>query len=123
MRSIENCSCAKVVPYDLIRYFTFCPLLDHSKTDYIVVLGNGINTKLNKVNILATQFTSDVDVQLESSASDDCTERVENHPYRAKGDAHNVAFGTDLTAEHHKFKEAEMACVLRIIGLAHNVGE
>jgi hypothetical protein len=65
------------------------------------VLGNGIDNKLNKVNIFATQFTVDVAVQFESPASNDCAERVENHPYRAKGDVHNVAFGTDLTAKHH----------------------
>ncbi len=87
------------------------------------MLGNGIDTILNKVNIFATQFTGDVAVQLESPASDDCVKRVENHPYRAKGDAHNVAFGTDLTAKHHKFKEAETVCVLGIIVLAHKIGK
>jgi len=123
VRAHENCSCAKVIPCDLINFFTFRPLWNHSKTEYIVALGNGINTKLNKVNIFATQFTGDVAVQLESPASNDCAERVENHPYRAKGDAHNVAFCTDLTAKHHKFKEAEMVYVLGIIVPAHKIGE
>ncbi len=87
------------------------------------MLGNGINAKLSKVYIFATQVTSDVAVQLESPASHKCAERVENHSHRAKGDAYNVAFGTDLTAKHHKFKEAEMVCVLGIIVLAHKIGE
>ena len=90
------------------------------------MLGNGIYAELeslDKVNTFATQFTSDVAVQLESPSSNDCAERVENHPYRAKGDAHNVAFGTDLTAKHHKFKEAEMVCVLGIIVPEHKIGE
>ena len=71
----------------------------------------------------AKKNSSDVAVQLKSPASIDGAEGVENHPHRAKGDAHNVAFRADLTAEYNIFKEAEMACVLRIIGLAHNVGE
>ncbi len=66
---------------DLIICFTFCLLRNHSKTEYIVVLGNGINTKLNKVDISATQFTGDVAVQLNSPASNDCAERFENHPH------------------------------------------
>ena len=123
VRAHENRSCAKVIPRDLVIFFTFCPLRNDSKTEYIVVLGNGINTKLNRVNIFATHFTCDIAIQLESPASNNCAERIENHPHRAKCDAHNVAFGTDLTAEHHKFKEPEMICVFGIIVLAHKIGE
>ncbi len=39
----ENCSCAKVIPCDLIYTFTFGPLRNHSKIEYIVALGNGVN--------------------------------------------------------------------------------
>ncbi len=119
VRAHENSSCARVIPRDLVDFFTFCPLRDDSKTEYIVVLGNGINTELNKVNIFATQFTGDIAIQLESPASNNCAECIENHPHRAQCDVHNVAFGTDLTAEHHKLKEAEMVCVFGIIVLAH----
>jgi hypothetical protein len=123
VRAHENCSCAKVIPCDHINFFTSCPLRNHSKKEYIVILGNRFNTKLNKVDIFAAQFTSDVAVQLKSPASNDCAECVENHPHRAKGDAHKVALVTDLTVKHNKFKEAEMVCVLGIIVLEHKIGE
>ncbi len=100
-----------------------CPLRNHSKAEYIVALGNGVNAKFNKVNSFATQFTGDVAIQLKSPASKDCAERVEIHPNRAKGDAHNVVFGADLTAKLNKFKEVEMECVLWIDVLAHKIGE
>ncbi len=110
------------------------------------MLGNGITTKLNEVGIIVTQSTGDIAVQLKSPASNDCAECVENHPHRlsllhprpaadppgcapppdprpAKGDAHNVAFGTDLTAKHKKFKEEEMVCIFGIVELADKIGE
>jgi hypothetical protein len=44
----ENCSGAKVIPCDLIIFFNFSTLWNHS----IVALGNGVNAELNKVNVL-----------------------------------------------------------------------
>ena len=71
LHPMQDANAAKVIPCDLINLFTFCPLWNHSKTEYIVALGNGVNAELNKLNIFATQLTGDVAIQLKSPASND----------------------------------------------------
>ncbi len=117
----ENCSCAKVIPCDLINCFTLSPLRIYSQAEYIIALGNGIKARLNKVNVLARQFTGDVAIQLKFPPGNDDAEIVEKHPHGSKGNEHNVAIGEDLTAKLNKFKEAEMVCILGIVVLAHKI--
>ncbi len=95
-------------------FLTLSPLGNYAQAEHIIVpvLGDGINVELDKVNALAAQFTRDVTIQLNSPPCNDGLERVEEHPLRSKGDAHNVTFCGDLIAQHNKFKEAEMVCML-----------
>ncbi len=80
-----------------------------------------MNAKLDKVNVFATQFTSDVAIQLKSPPSNDGLESVEEQPHRSKGNMHNVALGEHLTAKRNKFKKGEMVCILWIGVLASKI--
>ncbi len=117
----ENRSCAKVMLCDLVNRFTLSPLLNHSQAEYIVTPGNSVNPELDKVNVFATQFTFDVAIQWKTPPGNDDEDSVERYPHGSKGNAHNVAFGEDLTAKHNEVKEAEIVRILGIVVLTHKI--
>ena len=60
----QNSSCAKVIPCNLINRFALCSLENYAQAELIIVLGNGIFAKLDKINAFAAQFTGGVAIQL-----------------------------------------------------------
>ena len=115
----QNKSLAKVIPRNLVNYFAFGSLGNDAQTENIILLGNRGNRKLDKVNALVTKFTGDVAIQLKDPPGYDGAESVEEHPYGPKGNAHQIMFRADLTAEHNKIKETEMVRISSIVVLEH----
>ena len=115
----QNKSLAKVIPRNLVNYFAFGSLGNDAQAENIILLGNRGNRKLDKVNALVTKFTGDVAIQLKDPPGYDGAESVEEHPYGPKGNAHQIMFRADLTAEHNKIKETEMVRIRSIVVLEH----
>ena len=102
---LNSCT-AKVMPGNLIDYFAFRSLRNYTQAQNIVLLGDGGNRKLDKINALVTKFTGDVAIQLESPPGFHGAISVEHHPHGSKCNAHKIMLCGDLTAKHNKIKEA-----------------
>ena len=113
---LNSCT-AKVMPGNLIDYFAFRSLRNYTQAQNIVLLGDGGNRKLDKINALVTKFTGDVAIQLKYPPGYDGAEGVAEHPNGTKGNAHHIMFGGDLTAKHNKIIETEMVRILSIVVL------
>ncbi len=85
-----------------MNLFTLCSLRNYAQAEHIIVLGNGIDARLDKVNSFATHFASYVAIQLKSPPCYDGAESVKEHPQGSKGNAHEVMCSGDLTAKHNK---------------------
>ena len=83
-----NSCCAKVIPGNLIIFFALSSLRDNPQAQNIVLLGDGGDRKLHKINALVTIFTRDVAIQLKSPSGYDGAISVEDHPHGSKGNAH-----------------------------------
>ena len=89
------------------------------KQRILFCLGIEVTEKLDKINALVTKFTGDVAIQLKYPTVFDGAESVAEHPNGPKGNAHQIMFGSDLTAKHNKVKETEMVRILYIVVLEH----
>ena len=83
----------------------------------MILVGNRIYAELKQVDAGATEFTSDIAIQLKAPPSDDRPQRIGEYPGGGEGDAQYVALRNEFTAQHHKLEEVEMIRVIGIIVL------
>ena len=83
----------------------------------MILVGNQIYAELKQVDAGATEFTSDIAIQLKAPPSDDRPQHIGEHPGGGEDDAQYVALRNEFTAQHHKLEEVEMIRVIGIIVL------
>ena len=67
----QQYSCQQVIPCDLINLLTLRCLRDDGQAEHIIQRGNRIYAELKQINACATDFTSDITIQLKTPPSND----------------------------------------------------